>query len=81
MEQDNHVLPPLDNDSTHGEAFWKSTRKVLAANTGLYNKLTGQDTDLEKTSIDLTREDTAEEWDMVSSPIVANCCGQTSAVR
>jgi len=54
--------PLLDNDSTHGEAFWKSTRKVLAANTGLY-KLTGQHTDLEKTRIDLTCEDTAKESD------------------
>ena len=55
--------PLLDNDSTRGEAFWKSTRKVLAANRGLYNKLTGQHTDLEKASIDLTCEDTAEESD------------------
>jgi len=50
-----------------GEAFWKSTQKVLAANTGLYNKLTGQHTDLEKTSIDLTREDTAEESDSLGT--------------
>ena len=36
---------------------------VLAANKGLYNKLTGKHTDLEKASIDLTCEDTTEESD------------------
>ena len=60
---DSKCYPLLDNDSTRGEAFWKSTRKVLAANRGLYNKLTGQHTDLEKASIDLTCEETAEESD------------------
>ena len=35
------ATPLLDNDSTRSEAFWKSTRTVLAANRGLYNKLTG----------------------------------------
>ena len=59
--------PLLDNDSTRGEAFWKSTRKVLAANRGLYNKLIGQHTDLEKASIDLTCEDTAEESDSLET--------------
>ena len=53
----------LDNDSTHGKAYWKTTQKVLAYNRDLYNKLTSQHTDLEVASIDFTCEDTAEESD------------------
>ena len=60
---DSKCYPLLDNESTNGEAFWKSTQKVLAANRDLYNKLTSQRTDLEVASIDLTCEDTAEESD------------------
>ena len=60
---DSKCYPLLDNDSTRGEAFWKSTRKVLAANRGLYNKLTGKRTALQNASIDLTHEDTGEESD------------------
>ena len=60
---DSKCYPFLDNDSTHGKAIWKTTRKVLAANRNLYNKLTSQHTDLEVASIDFTCEDTVEESD------------------
>ena len=36
---------------------------MLAANRSLYDKLTGQCTDLEKANVDLTSEDTADESD------------------
>ena len=60
---DSKCYPLLENDSTSGEVFWKSTRKVLAANRSIYSKLTGHCTDLENASIDLTQEDTGEESD------------------
>ena len=48
----------LENVSTSEEAFWKSTRKVLAANCDLYDKLTGKSTrSVGKASIDLTGDD------------------------
>ena len=48
---DSKCYPLLENESTSGQAFWKSTRKVLAAN---HSRLTGL---LWKASIDLTAED------------------------
>ena len=38
---DSKYYPLLENGSTSGETFWRSTRKVLAANRAVYNKLTG----------------------------------------
>ena len=46
----------LDNDSTNGVEFWKSTWKVLAANRLTYTRLTGR-TSPEKPTIDLTEGD------------------------
>ena len=60
---DSKSNPLLDNLSTRGEVFWKSTWKVLAANRGLYIKLAGKCSKSENASIDLTCEDTAEESD------------------
>ena len=39
---DSKGYPLLSNESTSGESFWKSTRKILAANKKLYKKVTGQ---------------------------------------
>ena len=54
---DSKCYPLLENDSTSVENFWRGTRKVLAANQAVYGKLTGQCTDLQKASVDLTGED------------------------
>ena len=54
---DSKCYPLLENDSTSVESFWRGTRKVLAANRAIYGKLTGQCTDLQKASVDLTGED------------------------
>lgn len=53
---DSKCFPLLDNDSTKGVEFWKSTRKVLAANRLTYTKLTGRSSP-EKPTIDLTEGD------------------------
>ena len=52
---DSNCYPLLGNESTSGEGFWKSTRKVLATSRELYRKLTGQMTDPGRASIDLTQ--------------------------
>ena len=63
---DSKCYPLLENDSTSGELYWRSTRKVLAANRSIYSKLTGDCTDLGNASIDATQEDTGEESDSSS---------------
>lgn len=57
---DSKCYPLMMNDSTSGEGFWKSSRKVLAANKALYLKLTGRSTELGRASIDLTKEETSD---------------------
>ena len=64
---DSKCYPLLENDSTSGELYWRSTRKVLAANRSIYSKLTGDCTDLGNASVDATQEDTGE---VKSSPAV-----------
>ena len=51
---DSKCYPLLENDSTAGEGFWRSTRKVLAANWAIYEKLTGQCTNQVLTSLETT---------------------------
>ena len=53
---DSKCFPLLDNASTQGMGFWKSTRKVLAASRSSYIKLTGKSSP-EKATIDLTEGD------------------------
>ena len=80
---DSKCYPLLENESTSGEAFWKSTRKVLAANRRLYSRLTGHSRSLGKASIDLTAED--EESDSSSSDLLPAgkrpCKDCTSSVK
>lgn len=38
---DSKLYPLMDNDSTTGTDFWKSTRKIIAASRSLYEKLGG----------------------------------------
>ena len=54
---DSKCYPLLENDSTSVESFWRGTRKVLAANRAMYDKLTGRCTSLQNASVDLTGED------------------------
>ena len=54
---DSKCYPLLENESTREESFWRSTRKVLAANRGIYDKLMGTCTNLQNASVDLTAED------------------------
>ena len=61
---DSKCYPLLGNDSTSGEGFWKSTRKVLATSRELYKKLTGQTTDPGRASIDLMRDDSSDNSDV-----------------
>ena len=35
---DSKCYPLTENESTSSESFWKSSRKILAANKSLYNK-------------------------------------------
>ena len=53
---DSKCFPLLDNESTQGMEFWKSTRKVLSASWSSYMKLTGKSAP-EKATIDLTEGD------------------------
>lgn len=78
---DSKCYPILENESTSGEAFWKSTRKVLAANHDLYYKLTGKLTSsVGKASIDLTGDDSAS--DSSSSGPSGKCpCYNTSSME
>ena len=54
---DSKCYPLLENESTREETFWRSTSKVLAANSGIYNKLMGICTNLQNASVDRTAED------------------------
>ena len=54
---DSKCYPLLENDSTSVESFWRGTRKVLAANRAIHDKLTGRCTRLQNASVDLTGED------------------------
>ena len=60
---DSKCYPLLGNESTSGEGFWKSTRKVLATSRELYRKLTGHTTDPVRASIDLTQDESSEDSD------------------
>jgi len=53
---DSKCFPLLDNDNTKGIEFWKSTRKVLAANCLTYTKLTGRSSP-QKSTVDLIEGD------------------------
>ncbi len=64
---DSKCYPLMDNDSTRGASFWKSSRKVLAANKALYRKASGESMSLGRVSIDLTRNDSSEESDSSKS--------------
>ena len=78
---DSKGYPLLDNESTSGDSFWKSTRKILAANRQLYRKLTGQNTDIERASIDLTKDDSSDDSDILLPPPVKRpkcVCGDSS---
>lgn len=50
------VFPLLDNESTHGKGFRKSTREVLVGSWSSYTKLTEKSAP-EKATIDLTKGD------------------------
>ena len=80
---DSKIYPLLDNESTTGESFWKSTRKILAANKQLCRKVTGQNTDIERASIDLTKEDSSDDSDILLPSVkrrkCANC-GDSSTI-
>lgn len=71
---DSKGCPLLDNESTTGESFWKSTRKILAANKQLYRKVTGQNTDIERASIDLTKEDSSDDSDILLPSVKRRKC-------
>ena len=64
---DSKCYPLTENESTSSESFWKSSRKILAANKSLYNKVSGQSTNVMRASIDLTRGDASEESDSSGS--------------
>ena len=80
---DSKGYPLLDNESTTGESFWKSTRKILAANKQLYRKVTGQNTDIERASTDLRKEDSSDNSDILLPSVkrrkCANC-GDSSTI-
>ena len=79
---DSKGYPLLDNNSTSGESFWKSTRKILAANKQLYRKVTGQNTNIERASIDLTKDDSSDDSDILLPPVKLRKCefGDSSVV-
>ena len=64
---DSKCYPLVQNESTSNESFWKSSRKILAANKSLYDKVSGQSTNVGRASIDLTKGDTSEESDSSGS--------------
>ena len=59
------LYPLLDNESTSGESF--GSLQVLAANRQLYQKLTGQNTDIERASTDLTKDDSSDDSHFATS--------------
>jgi len=64
---DSKCYPLAQNESPSNESFWKSSRKILAANKSLYDKVSGQSTNVGRASIDLTKGDTIEELDSSSA--------------
>lgn len=61
------IYPLAQNKSTSNESFWKSSRKFLAANKLLYDKVSSQSTNVGRASIDLTKGGTSEESDSSGS--------------
>ena len=53
---DRKAFPLLDNESTQGKGFRKSTREVLVGSWSSYTKLTEKSAP-EKATIDLTKGD------------------------
>ena len=74
---DSKCYPLLENESTSGETFWRSTRKVLAASRSIYCRLTGQGTNLENASVDLTVED-SDSSSVDSHPSRKRPCNESS---
>ena len=70
---DSKCYPLLENDITSVESFWRGTRKVLAANRAMYDKLTGQCTSLQNASVDLTGED-SDSSSIGMSPVQKRPC-------
>ena len=59
---DSKCFPLPDTETTSVLAFWKSSRKILAASKALYHKLSGSSTDVKRAvsqdkSIDLTESE------------------------
>ena len=52
---DSKRIPLMMNESTSGESFWTSSRKVLATNKAVYLKVSGRSTELGRASIDPQR--------------------------
>lgn len=71
---DSKCYPILDNDSTTGESFWRSTRKVLAASKAVYEKLTGHCTNLSNANVDLTGDDSDSSAQSSPSPPTKRPC-------
>ena len=72
---DSKCFPIMENETTNAMDFWKSNRKILAASSSLYSKLTGSSTnpDRAKGEIDLTHSDD----ELLESP--ARKCPRISA--
>ena len=68
---DSKCFPIMENEATNAVDFWKSNRKILAASSTLYSKLTGSSTnpDRAKGEIDLTcSEDELFEFPVSKRP-------------
>ena len=80
---DSKGCPLLEDDNTSRETFLKSTRRILAANKQLYRKLIGQNTNIERASIDLTKDDRSDDSDILLPPVKLHKCefGDSSVVR
>ena len=79
---DSKCYPILENESTSVEAFWKSSRKILAANREAYNKLTGQSTkNVGKASFDLTTQEDSDSSSADSLPSSKRPCYDPSSVN
>ena len=74
---DSKCYPILDNDSTAGESFWRSTRKVLAASRAVYEKLTGHCTHLSNANVELTGEDSDSSAASDCPPTTKRPCRDT----
>jgi len=49
---DSKLFPVIDNESTSGPEFWRSTRKIIAVSRATYEKLTGMSAGNELIQID-----------------------------